>query len=137
MIVRMSRTCMLAAVLAVAAAGCGGGQSAGTADSAGPEAKDALEDLKALLTDAGQTGKRPPANANDMMQQFDATNPAASNGLMRGLIVYAWGAKLTGGSAVVAHDAKAETDGGYVLLQDGTIKVMTADEFKAAPKAKK
>jgi hypothetical protein len=39
-------------------------------------------------------------------------------------------------SAVLAYPRTAPEQGGLVLLQDGwTIKKMTADEFKAAPKA--
>jgi hypothetical protein len=38
---------------------------------------------------------------------------------------------------VVAYEKKVPTEGGHVLLQDGTVKQMTAAEFQSAPKAKK
>ena len=61
---------------------------------------------------------------------------------MRGInsneIVYIYGTGFEAGSnKVVAYDKQAETAGGLVLLQDGTVKQMTADEFKAAPKGGK
>ena len=43
----------------------------------------------------------------------------------------------TNGDAILAHGKGAESKGGPVLLQDGTIKSMTAAEFNVAPKAKK
>jgi hypothetical protein len=38
--------------------------------------------------------------------------------------------------AVVAYEKTVPASGGYVLLSAGTVKQMTPDEFKAAPKAK-
>jgi hypothetical protein len=38
---------------------------------------------------------------------------------------------------VVAYEKKAETEDGWVLLQDGSVKRMTAAELQAAPKANK
>jgi len=60
-----------------------------------------------------------------------------------GDVVVVWGAKMAGeGSSgsgtgeVIAYEKKVPTEGGFVLLTSGTVKQMTADEFKAAPKAK-
>jgi hypothetical protein len=52
-------------------------------------------------------------------------------------IVYQWGARIdpAGGETVLAYEKKAPSEGGWVLMQDGTVKQITADEFKAAPKA--
>ena len=36
----------------------------------------------------------------------------------------------------LAHEADVAAKGGYVLMQDGTVKKMTAAEFQSAPKAK-
>ena len=55
-----------------------------------------------------------------------------------GQCVVVWGCGIkSGSSAVLAYGKDAETKGGPVLLQDGTVKSMTAAEFAAAPKAKK
>jgi hypothetical protein len=55
-----------------------------------------------------------------------------------GDIVYMWGAgHVPGGTQVVAYEKRVTTECGFVLLQDGTAKEMTAAEFQAAPKAGK
>jgi hypothetical protein len=131
---RIAIICFLAS-LAGTGPGCGGG-SGKPAEAASPGAKDALEDLKRLLETAKSSGQKPPASRR-AVANFDATNPAAANGLLRDLVAYTWGAGLTGGQAVVAYESAADTKGGWVLLQDGTIQQMTAEQFKAAPKAKK
>jgi hypothetical protein len=66
--------------------------------------------------------------------------------LKQGEIVVQWGAKLpdTGeepgkvsAPEILAYQKIAPEQGGYVLLLDRTIKKMTADQFKVAPKAGK
>ena len=53
------------------------------------------------------------------------------------MLVY-WGAGLSDGpdaaSTVLAYQKDVPEKGGEVLMQDGTPKKMTADEFKAARK---
>ena len=62
--------------------------------------------------------------------------PTASTLVRSGDLVYLWGAGFApGGTKVVAFEKKAEAEGGLVLLQDGSVKHMTADELKAAPRA--
>jgi hypothetical protein len=63
---------------------------------------------------------------------------SAGAAIRTGDVVYIWGAGYADGAKqVVAYEKKAPTEGGYVLLQDGTVKKMTADEFKSAPQARK
>ena len=51
--------------------------------------------------------------------------------------MYVWGAEYVAGSKkVAAYEKKATTEGGWVLLQDGTLQEMTASELAAAPRAK-
>ncbi len=129
------RTWMGAAVLA-AAVGCGGGAPMNSSGGAtNPPAKDALADLGNMLESVAAAKQRPPGKQADL-GQYDATNPAAAAALARKEIIYLWGNGLQPGSTtVIAYQAAAEQSGGWVLLQDGTVKQMTADEFKAAPKA--
>jgi hypothetical protein len=42
-----------------------------------------------------------------------------------------------GGSNVLAYQKGVPTQGGFVLLSDGTIRPMSAADFQAAPKAGK
>lgn len=124
----------LLAGLVLLAAGCGSPEPVkGTGT---PSGKDALTDLGVLLKEFGEGKKRPPAKAADI-EPVEPLHQAAYVGLVRGDVVYVWGTPLTGGTDVVAYEKQAESAGGWVLLQDGTVKEMTADEFRAAPRAKK
>lgn len=98
--------------------------------------KDKLEEFGHMLKNLANDKIPPPASAAEL-GNVDALIPNTVEDLKSGEIVYVWGSKLSGGSAVVAYEKKAATDGGYVLLQDGTVKQMSAAEFQAAPKAKK
>ena len=63
--------------------------------------------------------------------------PTAGPMLREGTLVYLWGATYAADiEKVAAHEKKVPAEGGWVLLQSGTVREMTADEFKAAPKAK-
>jgi hypothetical protein len=72
--------------------------------------------------------------------------PTGVRAMKQGEVVVLWGATLpdTGeepGKAdtpeVLAYQKQVPEQGGYVLLLNRTIRKMTADEFKAAPKAGK
>jgi hypothetical protein len=117
-------------------AGCGGSSSTNP-ENQGPTAKQALEDVAAMLKAAEEERKRPPAKAADL-QPYEGPFLSATLGIQQNRITYVWGAGLKpGGTAVVAYEPKAETEGGWVLLQDGTVKEVSAAEFKAAGKAGK
>lgn len=128
------RTLRSAVVLAVAAFACGcGGDQLKTADQGKADLEDFAQFLKTIAAD----GKKPPTSMREF-EPLEPMAPMASASLRNGKMVYVWGAGLSdGGSAVVAYEKQAETEGGWVLVQDGTVKKMSADEFKAAPKAKK
>ena len=105
-----------------------------TVTEATPKAK--LEEFAQMLrTMAGD--KQPPPGKMADLDTAEPLLPQSAPAFRSGELVYVWGTTLSGGGAVVAYEKKAETEGGWVLLQDGTVKQMKADEFKAAPKAKK
>jgi hypothetical protein len=96
-----------------------------------------MEDVKQMLAFAAENKIKTPTRAADL-EAVEPAGPLAGPAIREGTVVYAWGAPLApGGKAVVAYEKKAETEGGWVLLQDGTVREMTADEFRAAPKVKK
>ncbi|HJZ54845.1 MAG TPA: hypothetical protein VKE74_07790 [Gemmataceae bacterium] len=98
--------------------------------------KVALEDLGQMLKSLAEQGKRPPTKLAEL-EPVEPMIPNAGPAIRTGDIVYLWGATYAAGSdKVVAHEKKAPTEGGYVLLQNGSVKTMTADEFRSAPKAK-
>jgi len=116
------------------AAGCGGGNSGATATE-GPKA--GLEELGHALKSLAEEGRRPPARLAEF-ETIEPMVPVCGPQIRNGEVVYFWGAPYAAGSEkVVAHEKKAPTDGGLVLLQDGKVKTMTAAEFQAAPKAGK
>ena len=137
-VVRRLMAGLVAAVMAVTLGGCGGGDGPRPGEGTGaPTGKDALEDLARLLKDFDEKKQKPPASLA-AIAPVEPVYTAAHLGLVRGDIVYVWGAGLAAGSdKVVANEKKAGTEGGWVLLQNGSVKQMTAEEFKAAPKAGK
>jgi hypothetical protein len=96
-----------------------------------------MEDVKAMLTFAAENKIKAPTRPAELEPVAPAA-PLAEPAIRDGSVVYVWGATLSPGStAVLAYEKKAEAEGGWVLLQDGTVKQMTADEFRGAPRAKK
>jgi len=80
-----------------------------------------------------------PRKPDDFNDHVDSM-PNASERIKQGDYVIAWGVgrSTAPGSAtqILAHEKKAPTDGGFVLLRDGTVKQVSPAEFAAAPKAK-
>src|SRR5215207_243805 len=123
----MGRTaCGLGIGLVVAVlSGCGGKSNNGAGAA----------DYRAVLTELGEALKTTAADRNKppaKLAEFDRIEPMAPTAgpLVRsGELVYLWGAGYApGGTGVVAFEKKAEVEGGLVLLQDGSVKHMTADE---------
>ncbi len=123
----------LVAALAGLAGGCGGSQ---TPIPEPPVEQTALREVGEMYRVYSEGNKKPPRGGNDLAPLA----PAFSHGSMalvnKDLTVF-WGAPVAPGSdAVLAHEKGVPKDGGMVLLQDGqTLRKMSADEFKAAPKA--
>jgi len=123
--------------VALQSAGCGGApQSEGT-PTGGPTAKQSLEDLARLLDHLKNENKKMPAKLAQI-EPIEPAFPGAYLGLVQGNIVYLWGAPLnpSAGHKVLAYEKDAAAEGGWVLMQDGTVKTMAPDEFRSAPKAK-
>lgn len=76
----------------------------------------------------------PPAKVEDLTEHEDAL-PNAIQPIREGQIVVAWRVGYSAGSnGVLAYQKDAPTNGGKVLLRNGTVKDMSADEFRAAKK---
>ena len=80
-----------------------------------------------------------PRKPEDFSDFIDSM-PTAFQRVKEGEYVVVWGvgrSAVPGTSGqVLAYEKKVPTEGGAVLLRDGTVKQMTAAEFNAAPKAK-
>jgi len=131
---RILVTCVLAIVLFAVATGCGG---AGPQSTINPSGREKLEEIKAMLDTIAADHQKPPSKMADL-GAVEPMIPFSANDIRSGELVYIWGTTISPGSAaVIAHEKNAPTAGGWVLLQDGTVKQMTAEEFSAAPKAGK
>jgi hypothetical protein len=126
-------------LLLVAAAGCSSEKKPG--DGQQPGAADHLREVAGMLRlHAGERGKGPRKAAD--LAPYEHGHPLGFQAVKSGEIVVVWGATMPGegeaggGEAVVAYEKKALAAGGAVLLQNGTVKTMTADELKAAPKGR-
>ncbi len=66
--------------------------------------------------------------------------PTALAMLQNGSLRVQWGSGFSdapeAASTVLAYEKRVADQGGDVLMQDGSIKSMTAAEFKSAPQAK-
>jgi hypothetical protein len=119
----------------VVSTGCGGKGGSTNPDETPPQG--ALEELGSVIQAMAQQKKSPPTKPADL-RMYEPAAPTAVAGVSSGKYVYLWGAGYKpGGNGIVAYEAAAESKGGWVLLEDGSIKKMSASEFAAAPKAGK
>ncbi len=140
MLSKVSRRLLLGMAVAELSISLGcSGQSNRVDQTAGPKPNDGLADLRELLKEAEASNSRLPQNMADLAPH-EGPHPAATAFLQNGSIVYLWGSGIRSGpgaeNTAIAYEAQAASKGGWVLFQDGSIKQMTADEFKAAKKAK-
>jgi hypothetical protein len=96
------------------------------------EAGEALRELaevyKYLVTQ-----KAPPPRKLEDLAEYSGSLEGAMPLIRGGDIVVVWGlGHSSGSSQVLAHERDAATSGGNVLLRNGTVKHMSADEFRAA-----
>jgi hypothetical protein len=119
----------------LALAGCG--KSPVTVPAPTTEAK--LTEIGQMYRDFTKDHKKAPQQLADFDLPYEPANINGYAALRDGECVMIWGGKLPGpnaGATVLAYEKSAPESGGLVLFQDGTIRTVTADEFKAAPKVK-
>jgi hypothetical protein len=121
--------CVGLAVVGLFLGGCG--DSTPVVDNGRAGLSDLGEALKTVAAD----GQKPPAKIADL-DKIEPMTPVGGPAIRSGELTYIWGsAYVAGGTKVIAYEKKAEAEGGWVLLEDGTVKRMTADELRIAPKA--
>jgi hypothetical protein len=107
-----------------------------TGRSVSQERKDALKEFGELLKALSDEGTKPPAKLA-ALEPVEPRIPTAGPAIRNGDIIYLWGAEyVAGGTKVVAYEKQTPGEGGLVLLQDGTVKEMSAADFGSAAKAK-
>jgi hypothetical protein len=132
---RLTRRDVLRGSLALMVAGCGSEPD----NTPIPADEQGLKEFAAVYRDFSRKNKRGPKNFKELERKGQGY-PNAMQMLKSGELVVQWGAPLSPdgatSDAILAHFKSVPEQGGSVLMQDGnTIKRMTADEFKAAPKA--
>jgi hypothetical protein len=127
--------CHLVLLVSLAATGCGG--PATVADSASKPNTGALEEVGELYRSVGAVKKKPPTSMKDLERSRDVFL-LGYRAIEQGDVIVYWGVSVLSGDQttdeILAYTAEVPTKGGPVLLKNGTVKTMTADEFKAAPK---
>jgi hypothetical protein len=125
-----------AGVIAALVAGCGGTSGGGA--RAATDEQLAIGEIWQVFR-SYQKGNRPPPKGLEEILPLEAGYPTALRALKTGAVRVYWGAGLSKGpeasSTVLAYQKDVPEKGGEVLMQDGTPRKMTAEEFKAAPKA--
>lgn len=104
-----------------------------------PSAEQGLQEMVGIYKYIEYSKFPPPRRAEDFDNYIDSM-PTALERIKQGEYVVAWGAGRSAapGAAgqILVYEKKAPTEGGAVLLRDGTVKQVTADEFRAAGVAK-
>jgi hypothetical protein len=116
---------------------------AGGARAADVTAND-LKQIGLAYHNFNDATNKAPAKAKDLAPYFENSKKLL-NFLESGQIVFLYNVRLQqiiGGGAgtsntVLAYVKDVPTKGGWVLMADASVKKMTADEFKKAPKAGK
>lgn len=80
-----------------------------------------------------------PKKPEDFRDHWDSMQSSFDR-VASGEYVVVWGVGRSTapgtGEQILVYEKKAPTEGGAVLLRNGTVKQMTAAEFNAAPRAK-
>lgn len=138
------RTIAAATILAVTlglTSGCGTGTAVAEADKS-MEAQG-LRNLGAMYRAASESLSRPPKTIAEL-RKAEAQVPGGFSDIGETNVAIYLGVTLPAASSgpaegasetVLAYDRMTPHQGGYVLLLDGSVKRLTAAEFKAAKKA--
>jgi hypothetical protein len=132
---------LVVAASAWAAAGCGGVTLTSRPPTFEEMALQEVGDLYLLYT--GQH-KKSPQKPQDF-EPYEAGLPQGYRRVRSGDIIVRWGVNLVdlkkpeetadSPDEVLAYEKKVPTQGGVVLMKNRTVRTMTAEQFKAAPKA--
>jgi hypothetical protein len=131
---RFAHGLALLASLALAAPGCGGPPGTRPAEE-NARADLALDEVGSFLQMQHKGGKPAPKSIKDLAPMENGF-PQAYTALKSGELVAYWGVDFdpSDSTTVVAYEKAVPEAGGRVLMRDGSLKSMTADEFKAATK---
>ena len=99
-----------------------------------PDVSQGLNELAEVYKYRASQRMPAPASVEDLVDHSDAI-PNALQPIREGGIVVVWRQGYApSATGVLAYEKDAPTAGGKVLLRNGTVKELTAAEFKAAKK---
>jgi hypothetical protein len=123
-------TLLLFTVLPVLAVGCGGSSS-----TLSPQ-HNALKEIHEMYGHYVKSQQKAPSQLSDLAKkEYEGIYPGAVAALKQGKYVVVWGVNSKDSGTVLAYEKDAPSKGGAVLMADGTVKDMTAEELKAAQKS--
>jgi hypothetical protein len=124
---------ILAAAALGLSAGCGSGSTEPQVDQ-----NRSMEEIAGMVKRHMDERKRPPRSLADLAP-YENEFIEGYTQLMRNGAVLEWGVPIepAKGDTVLGYEKAVPEKGGHVVMQDGTVKQMTAAEFQAAPKAGK
>ena len=134
--------CAMGVIAVALTAGCGGGGPVNSPEVFENNALSEIGDIYRLYT---EVNKKPPQSLRDFAPFREGT-PNGIGAAARGEVVVLWGAQLNDLTEEGTNDSPDEVlaylkdvpeKGGLVLMKNRKIRSMTAEEFKAAPKAGK
>ena len=130
------KTWFPATFLLAAALGCGGSNTTG--NMSGPTASESAKDVAEMLKEHFEATKKAPNSPADLTDA-PASHPVGHAAVSAQEYVVFWKVPIspTGSGTVLAYHKDTPRAGGSVIMQDGSVKTMSAEEFAAAPKAKK
>jgi hypothetical protein len=137
---RIGHACLLTLLLGamVVFSGCSGGGS--SSPSSGPDLfhHSSLQEAGDLYRNVILDTQKPPSKLSDFAK-YENGFPTGYRELKEGNIVVIWGSPMVDSNTttVLGYEKATPDTGGFVLMQDTrTVKKLTSEEFKAAPKAR-
>jgi hypothetical protein len=92
----------------------------------------ALNDIHQMYVLFAKKNSGPPKQISDLVnKEYEVSCPDGWRALKDGKYIGVYGVAGTDSSTLQAYAKDVPTQGGQVLMADGTIKTMTAEEFKA------
>jgi hypothetical protein len=131
----MKREALLIVGICCLLSGCSS-KNAVSPDQSGQER--VLDEIYSMYRGYSLAHKKGPATVKDL-QQSQAAYYDGFRALQTGQHVVIWGVTLkkhAAGDAILAYQKDVPQQGGAVLMTDGDVKHLTAEEFNSTPKAR-
>jgi hypothetical protein len=107
-------------------AGCGSGSA-----PALPVNQTQLRQIHAIYQLHIKNQEKPPSEVEDLAR-YEGVYPSTLKDLRDGKYIVVWDVKTKDSGTVLAYEKDVPTNGGTVVMADGAVKTMTADQFKRA-----